>query len=257
MLVADRVLLAFSRSTEEPDLSNSQPEWSVNTALDPLFRVLPASRALIPNANVLDVGCGSGHQAVAFAIAGARCVTALDTNPRILPLARQLADEYHVADRVRITSRIDPSEQFDVVFSQNSMEHFVHAEDVLAMMVHATHPGGRVVISFGPPWLAPYGAHMRFFTRVPWVHLLFPERVVMRVRSRYRQDGAMRYEDVEGGLGRMSVGRFERMIARSGLVMEDRYDLCVKGMSWFRFLPGVRELMINHVACILRKPEPG
>ena len=37
-------------------------------------------------------------------------------------------------------------------------------------------------------------------TKLPWVNLLFPERVVLAVRSRYRTDGATRYEDCGGGL---------------------------------------------------------
>ena len=77
---------------------------------------------------------------------------------------------------------------FDIVLSHNSMEHFGDPARILDVMKSALKPDGRLYITFGPPWYAPYGSHMHFFTRVPWVNLLFSERTVMAVRARYRND---------------------------------------------------------------------
>jgi len=98
---------------------------------------------------------------------------------------------------------------------------------------------------------------MQFFTKVPWVNLFFSERTVMSVRSRFRNDGAQHYEQVESGLGKMTVGKFERVLAESGLKADYvRYD-CVKRLDVLKVLPRVRELFINNVSCeLVLRDEP-
>ena len=91
------------------------------------------------------------------------------------------------------------------------------------------------------------------FTRLPWVSLLFHERTVMNVRSRYRSDGARRYEDVEGGLNRMSVTRFERLMRESGLQIQSLRLFPVKGLPVVSRLPIVRELMTAAASCVLQR----
>ena len=92
---------------------------------------------------------------------------------------------------------------------------------------------------------------MGFFTKLPWVHLIFPERVVMAVRSRYRNDGAKTYSVA---LAKMSIRKFEGLIRKSGLrVRHCRYD-AVRGLNFLAHVPILRELFINRVSCILEKP---
>jgi len=115
----------------------------------------------------------------------------------------------------------------------------------------ALHPAGRLLITFGPPWYAPYGSHMQYFTKVPWVNLLFNEKTVMSVRANFRRDGAKKYEEVDAGLAKMSVGRFERMVSQCGMKVHYKKYECVKGLNFLGRLPGLRELFINHVNCAL------
>lgn len=107
------------------------------------------------------------------------------------------------------------------------------------------------MITFGCPWFSPYGSHMHFFCKLPWVNLIFPERTVMRVRSLYRNDGAMRYEDVESGLNKMSVAKFERIIANAGMRVLFRRYTGVKGYDFLTRLPVLRELFVNRIDCAL------
>ena len=140
---------------------------------------------------------------------------------------------------------------FDIVLSQNSMEHFPDPHGALKTMISALRLDGKLLITFGPPWFSPRGSHMHYFTKVPWVNLLFSERTVMNVRGRFRHDGATRYVDVESGLNRMSVAKFERMINEFDLVpLYRRYD-CVKGLDIAGTIPIVRELLVNRISVIL------
>lgn len=257
MRIGERVLLALSRAPEAEDYPGDG-HYTPETALADLRREFPDLAALVRGRRVLDFGCGSGWQVVGLAHAGAALSVGVDSNAKTLAGARALAQARGLgADRVQFHERL-PGElrgRFDVVVSQNAMEHFADPAGVLREMRAALAPGGRILVTFGPPWYAPSGSHMYFFTRVPWVNLLFSERTVMAVRARFRADGARRYEEVESGLNRMGVRRFERMVAACGLRMARRRYTCVKRVQPLMHVPLLRELFINNVACIL-EPLP-
>ncbi len=238
--------------------STEARQIDLDHALDLLRRVFDDFDREIAGRRVLDFGCGAGLQACAMARLGGEFVLGLDTNPRTLARAVELASSLRLGQRVRFAGAIGDGDagRFDIVISQNSMEHFPNPAGVLDEMKRALAPGGKLFVTFGPPWLAPYGSHMRFMTSVPWVNVLFPETAVMKVRSRYIADGARRYQDVEGGLNKMTVGRFEELASESGLqVAYRRYD-CVKGLSFLGRIPLARELFINHVSCVLTASDP-
>lgn len=247
-------MLSHKPEDTRPDLTESP---DIGDALALLSRVFPGFAREIQGKDVLDFGCGAGLQSVAMANCGARFVLGLDTNPKTLARARELATRHGFGDSLHFADSLGDEfrGKFDIVISQNSMEHFPDPAAVLDQMKSVLRPGGRVFVTFGPPWLAPYGSHMRFFTRVPWVNVLFPESAVMKVRSRFVGDGATRYEDVEGGLNKMTVSKFERIVALCGLEMSDRRYECVKGLDFLAKPPFVRELFINHVSCVLRRAQ--
>jgi len=253
--LGERVLGALSRSPDDPMVA-AEEAITLGDALADLLRFFPDLRERVAGRRVLDFGCGSGRQAVALAAAGAAYVLGVDTNPTALARARELArrEGRAVEFAARIPEAVEGS--FDVVISKDSMEHFAEPATELARMAAALRPGGALLVTFGPPWFAPAGSHMQFFTAVPWVNLLFRERTVMRVRSRYRHDGAMRYEDVESGLNRMTISRFERLLGTSGLRVESNDYRCVKGLDFLGRMPLLRELFINNVSCVLRTGRP-
>lgn len=249
----------LGRLSRDPGLPDCIPEAVPATPADALRRLhsaIPDFPGRIRGRRVLDFGCGRGFQAAALAVAGAAEVVGLDTNEKLLAAGREWAVAQGVAERVRFAASLGPADDgtFDVVVSQNSMEHFPDPAAVLQAMRRALRPGGELLVTFSPPWFAPYGAHMHYFTPLPWVHLLFRERTVMAVRSRYRQDGATRYEDVEGGLNRMSVAKFERLVRLSGFEVAWRRYVALKRLPLVTGLPGLRELFINEVDCVLRRP---
>jgi hypothetical protein len=131
------------------------------------------------------------------------------------------------------------------------MEHFPSPDDELRKMRPAVSRNGAILVTFGPPWFAPYGSHMQFFTNLHWVNLLFSEDTVMRVRARYRSDGATRYEEVEGGLNRMSLAKFERLVRSCHTRIVYRKYEAVKRMDWLTKVPVARELLTNHASFIL------
>jgi len=167
--------------------------------------------------------------------------------------ARRLAEEHACSGRVRFVESLKPEEKgtFDMVLSCSAMEHFADPAAAVAEMKAAVRPGGVVIISFAEPWFGPRGSHFDGFSRLPWVNLLFPESVVMGARSRFRPDGARHYEEVAGGLNRMSLAKFERIIRGSGMTVEYYRAFMTKGFPVGR-IPVLRELFGSAAACILR-----
>ncbi len=178
---------------------------------------------------VLDFGCGGGADAVALARCGAALVVGLDVVERSLQHARRLADAAGVADRcVFATSWSEP---VDLILSVDAFEHFADPAVILETMAALLQGGdGQVLVSFGPTWLHPLGGHL--FSVFPWAHLLFTESALLRWRSRFRNDGARRFHDVEGGLNRMRIRRFERLVAHSPLRLEAMETVPIRALRW-------------------------
>jgi SAM-dependent methyltransferase len=253
---AERLLLRLSRPAASEDFREGQPHHTLDSAIRYLEGQYPGIANLVRDRTVLDFGCGSGHHATALARAGARFVVGVDINAKLLDAARSLARESGVGDRTEFAERLPPARigTFDIVMSHNSMEHFPDPEAVLTEMLEAARPGGQVLIGFSLPWYSPYGSHMHFFTRVPWVSLWFSEATVMGVRAKFRHDGATRYEDVEGGLNRMSLSKFERLTRSSGLRPISLHDVGVKGLHFLTRIPVVRELITNEIVAQFERP---
>jgi SAM-dependent methyltransferase len=257
MRVGERLLLTMSRDPAAADFPAAGVDWTIEEATRGFETEFPDFIQFIENRDVVDFGCGKGYQSVALALRGARSVLGIDISASALDQANRLATQHGVQERLRFVQQAEKSHygQFDVVISQNSMEHFADPDDILNQMSLLLRKGGTMLISFSPPWYSAYGSHMHFFTRVPWVHLLFSERTVMNVRARYRSDGAKRYEEVEGGLNRMSLHKFERLVRRRGVeILGIRYR-AFRGMRWPTHLPLARELLVSGVSCALRRAD--
>ncbi len=258
MRIQEKILLKFSKDpatvTQERELQ-PQVEWNVNNALQILLKVFPNFLSELPGKKVVDFGCGWGYQSIALAKNGVRFVLGVEMNPKRLECARQLAAGHHVSSSVQFTDLLTPQYRgaFDIVISQNSMEHFPEPQKTLESMASVLQPQGKLFLTFGPPWLAPYGSHMQFFTGVPWVNVIFSEKTVMNVRKNFRNDGAIRYEDVESGLNKMTIAKFEKIIDQSGLMMSYKNYDCVKALNFLEKVPYIREFFINQVNCILVK----
>jgi len=253
--LAEKLLLLM---TKKPLLADCQPGTNNHSdprsALSILCRVYPGFIRSIVGKRILDFGCGEGWQAIALAQKGAASVVGVDKNPTYVRKARELADRFQLRDWVTFTQSPGAFKpEFDMVISQNSMEHFSEPAKALDEMKSALRAGGSLFITFGPPWFAPYGSHMEFMTSIPWINIWFAENTVMRVRARFKSDRATRYEEVEGGLNKMTVGRFEKLTAQCGMEVRYKKYECVKGMTFLASVPLIREVFINHVSYILVK----
>jgi len=214
---------------------------------------------------VLDIGCGTGTLCLEAARRGAARVVGVDM--QLIDVARDHQREQapEFSGRVSFVEtdgslRELGSETFDVIFSKDSFEHYADPERFVHVMTRFLAPGGLLVIGFGPPWRAPTGGHIDYMTKVPWAHLMFSERVIMQERRRFRPDeDARRFEDIVGGLNKITVQRFRSLMASSGLecvyfasnVSDNRVVGAMRTLS--RIAP-LREFFTINTYSIWRKP---
>ncbi|MCC6913635.1 MAG: class I SAM-dependent methyltransferase [Rhodospirillaceae bacterium] len=246
---AERLLYRFSKKPQDVFSSGGYvkptAQWTAATALRELTQEFPNFISLIRGKCVLDYGCGDGFQSAAMAREGAAFVLGVDIERQRLDHGRRMA---RGLANVVFAERAEGA--FDIAISLNSFEHFPEPEKNLADLAASIAPGGKILITFGSPWLSPYGSHMNFFTHFPWVNVVFSEKTVFAVRRLYRDDASRGYLP---GINKMTIGRFEKIVRASGLDVVSLEYKAVKNLPVLSHLPGIREFFINRVNCILTK----
>jgi 2-polyprenyl-3-methyl-5-hydroxy-6-metoxy-1,4-benzoquinol methylase len=256
----------------EPGLT--VPRYLVATPFDQAesaeryFRRLPDWLDLTGK-RALDVGCGQGELCILMAKRGASRVVGVDLTEQGTELARVTLRKAGEGLPVELRTyggdlRELGDERFDVVVSKDSFEHYgaypgsPDADGMVRDMANLLVVGGLLVIGFGPLWKSPFGGHID--TKVPWAHLVFPEEVIFDEFRRVRPPGKTARTFEEGvGVNRMSLARFRRIMADSGLEclsiqtnMSDNPK--VKVMREIARIPVLEEYFTHNVFGIWRRP---
>lgn len=214
--------------------------------------------------SVLDVGCGIGALCVEALRRDALRAVGVDTR---LEFGRRYVERFQaeLGSRIQLVATAGDlselgDERFDVVCSKDCMEHYADPESFVPVMTRHLKPGGEFVVGFGSPWKSPYGGHLDYMTKLPWSHLLFPESVIMAERRRFRpNENATRYEEIAGGLNKMTLRRFRSIMAASDLRCEFMATNvsehpAVKAMGIVSRVPGLTEYFTLNVYGIWRSP---
>jgi SAM-dependent methyltransferase len=219
--------------------------------------------------SVVDVGCGLGPTCIYAASAGARRVVGVDIIQRNLDYAEDKIkrDFPSIASKVSFVCTEGNlqelgSQKFDVVVSHDAFEHYSDPERMATKLVGLLNDSGLLIITFGPPWKSPYGGHIDFMTKMPWAHLLFPERVIMAERRRLLPgENPQKFEDAIGGLNKMTVKRF-RHIMKGQNIECLRFESnvsdhpAIRMMRAFSRIPPLEEYLTHSVYSVWRL-KPG
>lgn len=160
---------------------------------------------------IIDFGCGYGDQTIELARNGAQLAIGLDIREEVLNAARAKASG--IPNTRFLTPQQCPRESADVVISLDSFEHFESPAAALRLMHDLLRPGGVLLASFGPPWKHPIGGHS--FSVFPWSHLLVNEKALVGWYNLVKNKAVSRFEEVSGGLNRMTIARFEGLVRAS------------------------------------------
>ena len=101
-----------------------------------------------------------------------------------------------------------------------AMEHIHSPARFLKRLAELLKPTGHAFVSH-EPFQSPIGDHMLEFFKVqiPWRGLLFSEKALLRLRREcFRPtDASERYEDIAGGLNKMSYSKYLKRVRQAGL----------------------------------------
>jgi SAM-dependent methyltransferase len=122
-----------------------------------------------------------------------------------------------------------PANLFDGIITFGTFEHLERPGDVLDEMHRVLKPGGRALVTFGPPWTASYGHHLHHWGSVshvipPWAHLVLDEeRMAELLAGAWPADApitaqrALRWIYRDRDINRLTIGQLRALFAASKL----------------------------------------
>jgi SAM-dependent methyltransferase len=153
----------------------------------------------------------------------AKRVVGIDINEDAIAFAKSKRQSYSDIEGIlefKLPSEM-ATEKFNLVLSKDSFEHYDNPEDFIVTLEQYLKPNGQLVIGFSPLWKSPYGGHINDLTRLPWVHLLFPEPVLLLELRRFLKDENNKsFKQIAGGLNKMTLKRYLKIVQDRGFEFE-------------------------------------
>ncbi|MBX7244118.1 MAG: methyltransferase domain-containing protein [Candidatus Sumerlaeaceae bacterium] len=155
-----------------------------------------------PDDTVLDVACGPGMVACAFAEKAAH-VTGIDITPAMIDRAREVQSEkgvqnvsWHVGD---VSPVPFPDDSFSVVLTRYTFHHFLEPDAVLREMVRVCKPGGRLLVADAaiPAEKRKAYDHVEKLKDPSHTRVLTPDELIDMARAAGLQDIETRWYKVE------------------------------------------------------------
>jgi len=207
---------------------------------------------------VLDFGCGYGEFVLGMALKGAGMAIGVDIQEHVLN-GQQKAAELGLSNTrfIKGSSVIVPDKSVDIITCHDAFEHFSDPSGILVEMIRIVKPGGMIYIKFGPTWMGPYGRHMSgtFRKDRPWIHLIFPEKSIMRIHSVYHNEEELleRYERRPGGLNKMTIRKCLKIIRKNNNVQLESFQVSmIYDLRFMRHIPLLKELFSSSVSFRLK-----
>ncbi len=183
----------------------------------------------------------------------------------------------NVKFRVSDTDRLPlADESIDTIISYDVFEHVATPAQILSECHRVLRPGGSMLIgTWG--WYHPFAPHLWSVMPVPWAHVLFSERIMLRVCRRiYQTDwyqpnmhdfdengeripDKFNYESIPTDyLNKFLIRDFERTFQQSEFdfqIHPERFSS--RAAAWTKPLlrvPVLKEFFTSYIWCVLSKP---
>lgn len=138
----------------------------------------------IQDKKLLDFGCGTGGMTRNYLDEGARQVIGIDIDdPSIARAQKQFSApglEFIVSGEDHIP--LDDA-SVDAVISFDAFEHVTQPARMIAEIHRVLKPGGEAFLDAWT-WYHPFAPHLFATMPVPWAHVIFSERTIMRTCRR-------------------------------------------------------------------------
>ena len=141
--------------------------------------------------DVLDFGCGEGPLSLHLAREKRpRQIVGVDLD------ADAIGNANHMLSRTTLPPGVDarfvqgtpdripvPDRSFDTLLAFDCLEHVMSPGPILREWYRLLRPGGRCLIEWFP-YKGPWGPHMEALIPIPWAHVLFGERAMIRAAEK-------------------------------------------------------------------------
>ncbi len=223
----------------------------------------------IKGKTVLDVGAGGGGKSIFYSLNGAKNVVGIDIEKGFIAQAKAFTDKKgakNIKFAVQNAENTDfPENSFDVCIMNDVFEHLANPEKVLKEVYRVLRKGGKIFIN-SPPYFHPYGAHLSDLIGIPYVHILFPEPVLINAYKKlakntksYGKRVNLRFGTVNGEehityINRMTVKRFERIMKNENQFRTQLYKLTpLKNSLGFILKTPLREMFVRMIVYVGEK----
>jgi 2-polyprenyl-3-methyl-5-hydroxy-6-metoxy-1,4-benzoquinol methylase len=290
MWVSEQVLYLLAKLLYRTEAAHSQEmkqalsnrEENNRYRCGQMARILSAAKEFgveIADKVILDLGCNDGAITVGYPNQGARQVVGVDIDEAAIRRAQERQGAENASFCVgRTTSVAVPDNSFDVVICYDVFEHVSQPAAILAECHRLLKPGGKMLIgTWG--WYHPYAPHLWSTMPVPWAHVLFSERTVLRTCRRVyqspwyvptmhdvdehgnkKQDKYQEEEISREYLNKLLIRDFKRVFDDSP------FDYTIfphpfgsKFARWTKVLltvPWIREFVTSYIWVVLEKRQP-
>jgi SAM-dependent methyltransferase len=241
---------------------------------------------------ILDFGCGDGHLSLFLATTRRpRTITGVDLNAEAVERAQQALERCGELDGVDVGFKKGsadhipfPDDFFDTVLAFDCVEHVMAPPEILREWNRVLVPGGRCLIEWYP-YRGPWGPHMESLIPIPWAHVVFGERAMMRAaeaiydlpsfvprhwdldesgRKKPNKWRAWSSFEEQGYINKLDIATFRRLAEEAGFAI-DRLDqrsfsgsIVRRGVSRaLMALPLVGEYFVSFALIELRKVRRG
>ncbi len=224
----------------------------------------------ILHGEILDLGCGYGGMSAVLKENYPGRITGLDMEEKALMSARDFVFNVKHAANGEIRFVLGNAEdlpfsgnRFGLIYTVATMEHFGSPKKVLRECRRVLISGGRVFITFSP-YYTYNGAHLFDFINIPWCHLFFSEKTLVRVWKKLSAEkpemaklnsAVDRHNDRLTGINKISVRTFRKMIKHSEFKVL-KYREKTFNSRICRFLqrfPFFKELLTTEITVTLSK----
>lgn len=233
-----------------------------------LIPMLEAQGIPIEGAKVLEIGCGGGGVAEAFA---ERCKVAvgLDLVSFDRSHVKNSKVRYVTADIFDEHQNGDYADTYDIILLRDVIEHLSSKDTLLKKCAGLLAPHGVILVTY-PPFYSPFGAHQQVHARkrlgkLPYLHLLGrrPYLAFLRMVERGNPDAVKAAEDLFST--KTTIRSLKKVIERSSFEIqhqeyyftrpsyEIRYGIRPRKATFLAGVPMLREILVMGVYMILRK----
>ncbi len=221
--------------------------------------------------DILDIGCGAGGKSLYYITLGANHVYGVDVVESYKEESETLARKLNLENEFTFIcadakSLPYPDNSFDTIIMNDAMEHVGEPEEVLKEVLRVLKKGGKVYINF-PPYNHPFGAHLSDAIFIPWVHLFFSEKTLIRDYKELVKDlpdGKSRInfrisKDENGKeyfsyINKMTIKRFKNILKNLNITPSYYNEMPLRNfLAPLAKLPVLKEMFVKMAVCVIEK----